>query len=101
MDAKRNKSAQGEFSEFPPGDPNTPHTPTNEIFRTSETSAPLSKGAMENRWQADEYGYKRTSKDKAEKINRVCFFAIKADGKECRPLLMNYNLPSLSRARKF
>ena len=27
-------------------------------------------------------------------------YAIKADGKKCRPLFMNYNLTSLSRARK-
>ena len=28
-------------------------------------------------------------------------FATKADGKKCRPLFMNYNFSSLSRARKF
>ena len=27
-------------------------------------------------------------------------YAIKADGKECRPLFMNFNLMMLSRARK-
>ena len=29
----------------------------------------------------------------------VRFFAIKADGKKCRPLSVNFNLTSLSRAR--
>ena len=101
LDAKGSENAQGEFSEFPPGNPKTPHTPTNEKRARREHSPPYLRGAKGNRYQAEELdGYKRTSKDKAEKINRVCFFAIKADGKECRPLFMNYNFLSLSRARK-
>ena len=45
LDAKRNKSGKGLFSESAPCNPKTPHTPTNVIFRTSGTTAPLSKGA--------------------------------------------------------
>ena len=44
LDAKRNKSGRGNFPSFPLH-PKTPHTPTNIIFRTSWTTAPLSKGA--------------------------------------------------------
>ena len=99
--AKGSENAQGEFSEFPPGNPKTPHTPANVIFRTSGTSAPLSKGAKGIRQQAEKRdGNKCTSKDEEEIINKACRFAIKADGKECRPLFVNFNLTSLSRARK-
>ena len=53
----------------------------------------MSKGAKEIRQQAEKRdGGKHTSKDKAEIINKACRFAIKADGKECRPLFVNYNL---------
>ena len=97
---QKKQKRQGEFSEFPPAPQNSSH-PRKRQASEREKPTPLSKGAMGNRWQADEYGYKRTSKDKAEKINRVCFFAIKADGKECRPLFANFNFSSLSRARKF
>ena len=48
LGAKRNKSGRGNFPSFPLH-PKTPHTPTNVIFRTSGTSAPLSKGAKSRR----------------------------------------------------
>ena len=91
----------GIFRVAPFVNPKTPHTPTNIIFRTSGTTAPLSKGAKGIRQQAEKRdGGKHTSKDEEEIINKACSFAIKADGKECRPLFMNFNFSSLSRARK-
>ena len=44
LDAKGSENAQGEFSEFPPGNPKTPHTPTNIIFRTREQPPPYLRG---------------------------------------------------------
>ena len=70
LDAKRNKSAQGEFSEFPPGNPKTPHTPAKEKIGAKLSFAPLSKGAKRKRQQEEKRdGNKRTSKDKAGAIN--------------------------------
>ena len=45
LSAKGSENAQGEFSEFPPGNPKTPHTPTNEKRSAELSFAPLSKGA--------------------------------------------------------
>ena len=60
----------GIFRVAPFVNPKTPHTPANVIFRTSGTSAPLSKGAKGIRQQAEKRdGDKHTSKDKAEIVN--------------------------------
>ena len=40
LSAKGSENAQGEFSEFPPGNPKTPHTPTNEKRARREHSPP-------------------------------------------------------------
>ena len=48
LSAKGSENGKGLFSESAPCNPKTPHTPTNIIFRTSGTSAPLSKGAKGN-----------------------------------------------------
>ena len=44
LDAKGSENAQGEFSEYPPGNPKTPHTPTSERQSKENRSPPLSKG---------------------------------------------------------
>ena len=60
----------GIFRVAPFVNPKTPHTPTNIIFRTSGTSAPLSKGAKRERQQEEKRDENKcSSKDKAEMIN--------------------------------
>ena len=78
---------------MPPCKPQNSSYPHKRKASKRGTTAPLSKGAKEIRQQAEKRdGGKHTSKDKAEIINKACRFAIKADGKECRPLFVNYNL---------
>ena len=99
---KETKAARGCFPSPPLATRKLLIPPTKEKIGAKLSFAPLSKGAKGKHQQAEKRdGGKHTSKDKAEMINRVCFFAIKADGKKCRPLSVNFNLISLSRARKF
>ena len=113
LGAKRNKSGRGNFPSgvpteksfggvFFPLHPKTPHTPTNKIFRTSGTLAPLSKGGKGKRQQEDKSDMEKEHiKKEVETISRVCFFAIKArDGRPLRACF-DFNLTSLSRERKF
>ena len=107
LDAKRNKSGKGLFSErgprrkkfrwgiCAPCNPKTPHTPTNGKRARGKNPPPYLRGQFVNKRKK-----RNTSKKEVETINRVCFFAIKADGKECSPLFVNFNLTLLSRARK-
>ena len=48
LSAKGSENAQGEFSEFPPGNPKTPHTPTNEKQARREHSPPYLRGQKGN-----------------------------------------------------
>ena len=114
LSAKGSENAQGEFSErgphrkkfrwgiFPPGNPKTPHTPTNGKRARGGTVAPLSKGGKGKRQQEDKSDMEKEHiKKEVETINRVCFFAIKArDGRPLRACF-DFNLTSLSRERKF
>ena len=52
LSAKGSENGRGNFPSFPLH-PKTPHTPANVIFRTSGTTAPLSKGAKGIRQQAE------------------------------------------------
>ena len=93
LSAKGSENGKGLFSESAPCNPKTPHTPTNEKRARGKNPPPYLRGqrvAVSKRKK--EMGGKHTSKDKAEIINKACRFAIKADGKECRPLFVNYNL---------
>ena len=99
LSAKGSENAQGEFSEFPPGNPKTPHTPTKGERARGEHPPPYLRG---QRVAVS----KRKSEINKQAVNTMReagtgrSYAIKADGKECRPLFMNFNLLSLSRARK-
>ena len=111
LSAKGSENAQGEFSErgphrkkfrrgiFPPGNPKTPHTPTNEKRARREHSPPYLRGQRG-------IVSKRKSEINKQAVNTMReagtgrSYAIKADGKEYRPLFMNFNLMMLSRARK-
>ncbi len=46
--AKGSENAQGEFSEYPPGNPKTPHTPTSERQSEENRSPPYLRGQKRN-----------------------------------------------------
>ena len=102
FERKRKRKRPGGIFRVSPWEPQNSSHPHKGRASKRGTTAPLSKGAKGSRQQAKKRdGNKHTSKDKAEIINKAFRFAIKADGKKCRPLFANFNFSSLSRARKF
>ena len=101
LGAKGSENGKGLFSESAPCNPKTPHTPTNGKRARGEHSPPYLRGqkGTANKSMNERVTDKRQISCGKQEGGRA--FATKADGKKCRPLFMNYNLTSLSRARKF
>ena len=97
---KRKRKRQGEFSEFPPAPQNSSY-PHGREARISETNAPLSKGGQRVAVSKRKSEINKQAVNTMREAGTGRSYAIKADGKECRPLFVNFNLTSLSRARKF
>ena len=98
---KKQKRPGGIFRVSPWGPQNSSHPPQRKSGREGNVRPPYlrgQKGAVNKRMNETVTGKRQISCGKQEKGRA---FATKADGKKCRPLFMNYNFSSLSRARKF
>ncbi len=100
LSAKGSENGKGLFSESAPCNPKTPHTPTNEKRARGKNPPPYlrgQRGFVNKRTNETGTSARQRTRTK-QKTGRS--YAIKADGKKCRPLFVNFNLTSLSRARK-
>ena len=97
---KKQKRQGAVFRVRPLQPENSSYPPTKEKRARGEQPPPYlrgQRGAVNKR--TNEMGTSARAKTwSKQKTGRS--YAIKADGKKCRPLFMNYNFSSLSRARK-